>query len=122
MAVSRSTGRNRETTMPEQPTDEQKMQAAEDALAQLDPPVKVGDDISGRTLEIIVTVFWSQQALVPAAADAPAPTYAPLFCELMSSDDPELQARIVTLNQDAAKLGEDIRHAAAPAPASKKDT
>ena len=89
-----------------EPTQEQKLEAAQAALAAMDPP-RTEEDIAPNTLEAVVTVVWSQLALVPAAAGAAEPD--PMFAEWLTTPNPVLQARVRKLNADAAVLAAEIR-------------
>jgi hypothetical protein len=87
-----------------EPTKEQKLQAAQTALEAMQPPVPE-TDVTTRLVEVVVEVFWSQ---VPFLMEPKPSTLGPMFCELLQSDAPELQAEIAALNASATKLAMKI--------------
>ena len=97
--------------MAEQPTDEQKMAAANAALAAMEPP-RTSEVIAPDTVEATVAVIWSQLALLPAAAPGTeAPAGGPMFCELLVPSTPELAAEVEQYNLEGTRLAARI-HAA----------
>lgn len=96
-----------------EPTVQQKIDAANAALAALD----VSDADEARRA---VAIFWSQVPLLPQPESAPplesgspelaAPdTFVPVYYSaLMSSADPVMTARIKTLNEEALAITREL--------------
>ena len=87
-----------------EPTDAQKMAAAQAALAAMDPP-RTEEDIAPNTLEAVVAVVWSQLALVPQAA---ARDSMPLFFEMVRPPTPALEAKVKKYNADGVALAQEM--------------
>jgi hypothetical protein len=96
----------------EEPTNEQKMQAAMDALAEL------GIQDKGEAARH-VAVFWAQAALLPKF-EAPA-TPPVLVTSVLTSEDPDLQARIYALGQEAKDIVSEIVCGSETPPPEGKD-
>lgn len=95
-----------------EPTQDQKMLAANEALAAMDPPV-TSSIIGDRLAEAVVAIVWSQVPMMPAA-EAPGSDeerMAPLFFQFLSPSTPELKAKVQAYNQKGAELAEEILHA-----------
>ena len=79
------------------PTTEQKISAAQEALAAMAPP-RTEEDIAPNTLEAVVTVIWSQLALVPPATRQRPASRARCSSGCSTRSNPELMAEVDDLN------------------------
>jgi hypothetical protein len=103
--------------MAEQPTHEQRVQAAYAALKGMTPPV-TEDNLAPVTVGMIVTIVASQQALVADAVREVAPPResVPMILEMLEAPSPELEQKVEAHNAAGRALCEEIRHYQPPQP------